>query len=157
MLPKGNIYILLLGNYFQVISGLSENMLKLQLVRNGEILFEIPLSQKNLPKQQFLYELEAMEERIQRMSRIFDALSNETRLKMMRKMLQDNSTTRFADFMQDLDLNPKLVWDNVRKLRNGGLLNKTARGEYQCSELGKKTFVMMNLALKYLLEEIEEF
>jgi Mn-dependent DtxR family transcriptional regulator len=75
---------------------------------------------------------------------------------MQRLMAEKNGTLGFADFMKDLDLNPKLVWENARKLSEGGLLQKTARGRYSCSEFGQRAFVLMGLALRRLREDLEE-
>jgi len=130
--------------------------LKLQLLRDGQILFEIPLSSMDWSKDELENELKATEESFQRFSKIFDALSHETRLRMMGRLVgADNRTLSFADFMQDLDLNPKLVWENSRKLREGGLVEKIDRGKYTCSEFGETMF-MMSLALRRLIESLEE-
>ena len=131
--------------------------LKLQLVRNGEILFEMPLSPTDWPREQLDNELEAVEDDFQRFSKIFDAFSHTTRLRMMSRLMEEEDrTVNFADFMRDLDLNPKLVWENARKLREGGLLRKAGRGRYRCSVFGQQTFMMMNLVFKHLLEKMDE-
>jgi DNA-binding HxlR family transcriptional regulator len=131
--------------------------LKLKLVRDGETLFEIPLSSTDWSKETLENELKTSEESFQRFSRIFDALSHETRLRMMRKLVQaDGRTLTFADFMQDLDLNPKIVWENSRKLEKSGFLEKTSRGKYTCSQFGETTFMMMSLVLRHLMEFLNE-
>ncbi len=131
--------------------------LKLQLTQDGKIIFEVPLSLTDWPRQQLENEMEALEEDFQRVSKIFDALSHETRLRMMTRLVEEeNRTMSFADFMHDLDLNPKIVWENARKLSEGGLLKKTERGRYQCSELGQSAFVMFSLALRRLMETLED-
>lgn len=131
--------------------------LKLQLVRDGEKLFEIPLSSTDWSKETLENELKTTEQSFQQFSKIFDALSHETRLRMMRKLVQaDDRTLTFADFMQDLDLNPKIVWENSRKLEKSGLLEKTSRGKYTCSQFGETTFIMMSLALRRLMEFLNE-
>ena len=131
--------------------------LKLQLVRDGKVLFEMPLSPTDWPRKRLENELEAVEDDFQQFSKIFDAFSHTTRLRMMSRLMEEEDrTVTFADFMRDLDLNPKLVWENARKLREGGLLTKAGRGRYSCSELGQRTFMMMSLALKHLLEQMEE-
>lgn len=132
--------------------------MKLQLVRDGEVIFEMPLSPTDWPREQLKNELERSEADFERFSRVFDALSNETRLMMMKRLMEEEDRTiNFADFMRDLDLNPKLVWENTRKLREGGLLEKIARGRYRCSDFGETGFMMMNLALRRLIEALEEF
>ncbi|MFB0502022.1 MAG: winged helix-turn-helix domain-containing protein [Candidatus Bathyarchaeia archaeon] len=131
--------------------------LKLQLVRNGELLFEIPLSLTDWPREQLRNELEAFEADCQRLSKIFDALSHETRLRMMKRLMEEEDRTmNFVDFMRDLDLNPKTVWENVKKLREGGLLEKVERGRYRCSEAGQSGFILMSLVLRHLMEAFEE-
>jgi DNA-binding transcriptional ArsR family regulator len=129
--------------------------LKLRLVQDRKTIFEIPLSLEGWSKQDLEDELKENEESFERFSKIFDALSHETRLRMMSHLVEaDDKTLSFADFMQDLDLNPKTVWENSRKLEEGGLLEKTARGKYACSEFGE-TFMMMSLVLRRLIESLE--
>ena len=130
--------------------------LKLRLVSDGKTLFEIPLSPEDWSRKALEEELEQNEDSIQRLSKIFDALSHETRLRMMSRLVEANDQTlSFAEFMQDLGLNPKIVWENSRKLEEGGLLEKTSRGRYACSEFGG-TFMMMSLAMRRLLESLKE-
>jgi len=135
--------------------------LKLQLVRNGEIILEMPLSCMDWSKKRLENEFKTIEEDFQRFSRIFDALAHETRLRMMKRLMEEEDRTiSFSDFMRDLDLNPKLVWENTRKLKEGGLLEKIGRGRYRCSEFGESGFIMISFALRRLreaLEELEEF
>jgi len=131
--------------------------LKLQLVRDGEVLFEIPLSPTDWPREQLNNELEAIEENFQRFSKIFDALSHETRFRMMKRLMEEEDRTmNFADFMRDLDLNPKIVWENTKKLRAGGFLEKVDRGKYRCSDLGQRGFMLMSCAFRRLIEALEE-
>jgi hypothetical protein len=131
--------------------------LKLQLVRDGEVLFEIPLSPANWPREQLQNELRAFEADFQRFSKIFDVLSHKTRFGMMKRLMEEEDRTmNFADFMRDLDLNPKIVWENARKLREGGFLEKVSRGRYRCSDVGQRGLIMMSLALRHLMETLEE-
>jgi DNA-binding transcriptional ArsR family regulator len=131
--------------------------LKLQLVRDGEVLFEIPLSPTDWPKERLENELEALEDNFQRFSRIFSALSHLTRLRMMKRLMEEEDRTiNFADFMRDLNLNPKIVWENAKKLREGGLLEKVDRGIYRCSDFGQRRFILISLAFRRLIEALEE-
>ncbi|UCD26217.1 MAG: winged helix-turn-helix transcriptional regulator [Candidatus Bathyarchaeota archaeon] len=131
--------------------------LKLQLVRNGEVLFEVPLSPTDWSREQLEGELDAFESDCQRLSKIFDALSHETRLRMMKRLMEEEDRTmNFADFMRDLSLNPKTVWENARKLTEGGFLEKIERGKYRCSEAGQSGFILMSLVLRHLMEALEE-
>ncbi len=132
--------------------------LKLQIVRNGKTIFEMPLSPKEWPREELLTELDDFQDDFQRVSKIFNALSNETRLMMMKQiMAKRNRTINFSDYMRELDLNPKLVWENTRKLRDGGLIVKVGRGRYRCSEFGETGFIMMSLVLRRIIEALDEF
>lgn len=131
--------------------------LKLRLVRNGEVLFEIPLSSADWTREQLVDELEAFEADCHRLSKVFHALSHETRLRMMKRLMEEEDRTmNFADFMKDLDLNPKIVWENAKKLTEGGFLEKVERGKYRCSEVGESGFILMSLVLRHLVELLEE-
>ena len=131
--------------------------LKLQLVRDGEVVFDIPLSPNDWPKEQLENELEELEDSFQRFSRIFAALSHDTRLRMMKRLMEEEDCTiNFTDFMRDLNLNPKIVWENAKKLREGGLLEKVDRGIYRCSDFGQRRFILVSFAFRRLIEALEE-
>ena len=131
--------------------------LKLRLTQDGKTVFEMPLSPVDWPKEELENEFKAAEEDFDKFSKIFDALSNETRLRMMKQLVEGQSkTTSFADFMREQNLNPKIVWENSRKLEEGGLLEKTSRGKYSCSDFGRTAFMMMSLALHRLMESVQE-
>jgi hypothetical protein len=131
--------------------------LKLQLVRNGEVVFQIPISPVDWPKEQLDTELEELEDSVQRISRIFATLSHDTRLRMMKRIMEEEDhTINFTDFMRDLDLNPKIVWENAKKLREGGLLEKVDRGIYRCSDFGQRRFILVSFAFRRLIEALEE-
>ena len=131
--------------------------LKLQLVRNGEVIFQIPLSPADWPRERLKIELEAFETDCQKLSKIFHALAHETRLRMMKRLMEEEDRSmNFVDFIRDLDLNPKIVWENARKLREGGFLEKVARGKYRCSDLGQREFMLISCAFRRLIEALEE-
>ena len=131
--------------------------LRLLLVKDGEVLFEVPLSVEEWPRERLEDELDDFENEFERFSRLFDALSHKSRLRMMKRLFEDDSLTLgFADFMKDLSLNPKIVWESTKKLRRGGLLEKSEDGKYRCSEQGEAEFLMLSLALRRLLQALEE-
>ena len=126
-------------------------------MRGDKVILEVPLSILDWPKEQLETEFEAFEEDFQKFSHMFEALSNMTRIKMMRKLVEEKDRTmNFADFMHDLDLNPKTVWENSRKLRDGRFLKKTSRGTYHCSEFGQSAFLTLSLVIRRILDSIEE-
>ncbi len=131
--------------------------LRLRLVQDGRTLFEFPLSPTDWPKKELENEFKAVEGDFSRFSKLYDALSHETRLRMMKRLIEKTDhTLSFADFMKELDLNPKIVWENSRKLEESGLLEKKGRGKYICSDFGQTAFMMMSLALRRLMETLEE-
>ena len=131
--------------------------LTLQLVEDGQVIFQIPLSPGDWSREELVNDLDAFEANFQRYSKLFTALSTETRLRMMKRLIErQKQTVTFTDFMQDLDLNPKLVWENTRKLREGGLVVKNGRNGYRCSEFGETSFMMMSLAFRRLIKALEE-
>ena len=131
---------------------------KLQILRDDDVIFEMPLSHSDWEREKLKNALEMMETNFLRYSKIFNALSNKTRLMMMKQLLErKNQVITFTDFMRKLELNPKLVWENTRKLRDGGLIVKIGRGRYRCSKFGETSFMMMSLVLRQLLESQEEF
>jgi Mn-dependent DtxR family transcriptional regulator len=110
------------------------------------------------PKERLENELTSFEGEFDKFSRLFDALSHETRLRMMKRLFEEEDRKiGFGDFMKDLDLNPKIVWESTKKLRAGGLLVKSEDGKYCCSEAGEAQFLMVSLALRRLLQAMQEF
>ncbi|MCW3980164.1 MAG: hypothetical protein NWF11_01675 [Candidatus Bathyarchaeota archaeon] len=130
--------------------------LKLLLVRNGQVLMEMPLSAEAWPQDALQRELNAFEEDFERFTKLFDALSHRTRFQMVRRLFEeDDSALGFTDFTRELGLNPKIVWQNTKKLCDGGLLRKGENGKYGFSETGKAQFLMVSLVLKNLCEMFE--
>ena len=131
--------------------------LKLRLVKDNKVIFEMPLSAEDWQKERLENELDSFEQDLDKFSRLFDALSHGTRLKMMTRLFgHDEQALGFADFMRDLDLNPKIVWESTRKLREGGLLTKSSDGKYRCTDPAAAEFLMLSLALRRLLQAMEE-
>jgi len=131
--------------------------LKLLLKKDGEVLFEMPLSVEEWPKQRLETELAFSKIELEKFSKLFDALSHETRLNMMKHLLQDDDLTLgFGEFMRDLGLNPKTVWESTRKLQESGLLTRSEDGKYRASEPGAAEFLLLSLALRRLFKAVEE-
>ncbi len=131
--------------------------LKLQLKKDGEVVFEIPLSMEDWTKRRLTEELTSFEREFDRFSKLFDALSHENRLRMMKRLLEDDDLTLgFGEFMRDLGLNPKTVWESTKKLQESGLVIRSKDGKYKCSEPGAAEFLMLSLALRRLFEAVEE-
>ena len=131
--------------------------LKIQLVQNNKILFEIPLTIEHWAKDRLENELTSFEREFDRFSKLFHALAHQNRLRMMTRLFgEDDQTLGFSDFMKDLSLNPKIVWESTKKLQESGLLTKSDDGKYRCSEHGQAEFLMLSLALRRLLQTLRE-
>jgi len=131
--------------------------LRLLLKRDGKVLLEMPLSMDEWTKQGLERELAFSEPELEKFSKLFDALSHGTRLKMMTRLLGDEDLTLgFGEFMRDLRLNPKTVWDSTRKLQECGLLVKSKDGRYRASEPGVTEFLLLSLALRRLFKAVDE-
>ena len=131
--------------------------LRLLLVRDHKVLFEVPLSMESWPRERLQNELTSFEREFDKFSKLFDALSHQTRLRMMKRLFEDEDlTVGFTDFMRDLSLNPKIVWENTKKLCDSGLLTKSDDGKYRCPELGQAEFLMVSLALRRVLRVLRE-
>jgi Mn-dependent DtxR family transcriptional regulator len=70
---------------------------------------------------------------------------------------QDDDSLGFTDFTRELGLNPKIVWQNTKKLCDGGLIQKGQDGKYGFSETGKAQFLTVSLVLKHLQEIFDNF
>jgi DNA-binding transcriptional ArsR family regulator len=126
---------------------------KLLLVKNNKILMEMPLSAEAWPQERLHRELTSFEEEFERFTKLFDALSHKTRLRMVKRLFEEEDyTLGFTDFIRELGLNPKIVWQNTKKLCEGGLLRKDENGKYSFSEVGKAEFLMLSLVLRHLRE-----
>ncbi|UCB60299.1 MAG: winged helix-turn-helix transcriptional regulator [Candidatus Bathyarchaeota archaeon] len=124
---------------------------KLLLVRNNKILLELPLSGEAWSQERLHRELGFFEEEYERFTKLFDALSHHTRLRMVKRLFEeDNHTLGFTDFTRELGLNPKIVWQNTKKLCDGGLIEKNEEGKYSFSEAGRAEFLMLSLVLRQL-------
>ena len=120
------------------------------------MLFDGSLFPPSESQQAVISALNAFEARVQRLSKIFTAPSNDTRLMVMKQLLEKrNRTINVSDFMRNLDVNPKLVWEHTRKLKGGSLVEKIDRGRDHYSDLGETRFIHLSLALRQLMDAPE--
>ena len=71
-------------------------------------------------------------------------------------MLTSDKPVRFVDFMNDLELNQKLVSDYCKRLMSSGLVTSNKRGKYEASPLGMNSFLVMTVALRSILQALED-
>ena len=132
-------------------------MLKLMLVEDGRVLLELPLSARSWDRSQLRREFEDLESDLERVSSLFNAFSNVGRIRMMRAFFgRIDHSLAFTELMNELEMNPKLVWDSTRKLRQSGLIEKDEKGRYRITRQGEAQFLMASIALRRLLQILEE-
>ncbi len=132
-------------------------MLKLMLVEDGETLWEVPLNAQNWDSANLRSELEELEDELGRFERLFGALANEGRMRMMRAFFdRSDLSMAFTEIMNELGMNPKIVSESTKKLRRTGLIEKDEEGRYRPTQRGEAQFLMMSVALRRMLEILEE-
>jgi DNA-binding HxlR family transcriptional regulator len=132
-------------------------MLKLMLVEDGRTLWEIPLEARQWDRGTLRREFEEMEYEIGRFERLFNALANEGRMRMMRALFDDTDMSMaFTELMNELGMNPKIVSDSTKRLRRTGLIEKDDDGRYRPTRRGEAQFLMMSVAMRRMLEILDE-
>ena len=127
------------------------------LVEDGRTLLEIPLSASGWDRGELRRELHGLDSELDRFSRLFHALSNVGRMRMMCALFEDfDRPLAFTELMNGLGMNPKLVWDSTRRLRRIGLIEKDDDGRYRPTQEGEAPFLMVGIALRRLLQILEE-
>lgn len=132
--------------------------IKLLLVKDKKILAEVPLLTDAEESKEFLEkEIDQFEEdEFRELSELYDTLSNEDRLRMLTKMLTSDEPVRFVDFMNDLELNQKLVSEYCKRMISSGLVTSHERGKYEVSPLGLSSFLAATVALRRIMKVLEE-
>ena len=132
-------------------------MLKLRLVDDDKVLWEIPLEAEQWDRRRLQREFDEMDQEIQRFESLFNAMANRSRMRMMRTFFVNSETPiAFTELMRILNLNPKIVSDSTKRLRSTGLIEKNREGKYRSTRLGEAQFLMMSVAMKRMLEFLEE-
>ncbi|MFQ5871058.1 MAG: hypothetical protein ACE5IB_02710 [Candidatus Geothermarchaeales archaeon] len=126
--------------------------LKLLLVRNGDVLEEIPLSPQEWRREERGREAERAGEVLTEMRRLFEVYTNENRLRMMRRLLQeDDFMMSFTEFVKGLHMNPKTAREHAMRLMEAGFLECPERGRYRLSPLAQRGGLTVGLALRRIL------
>ena len=132
-------------------------MLKLMLVDDDKILWEIPLQAQQWDKKTLISELDKLELENQRFENIYNAMANRNRMRMMRTLLfQNEDPMGFTELMNILEMNPKIVSDSTKRLRRTGLIEKNNEGKYRSTRQGEAQFLLMSIAMKRMFEFLEE-
>ena len=92
-----------------------------------------------------------------RFESLFNALANQGRMRMMRSFFDATDNSRgFTELMNELGMNPKIVSDSTKRLRRSGLIVKDDRGRYRTTKNGEAQFLMMSVAMRRMLEILEQ-
>lgn len=133
-------------------------VLKLQLVRNDEVVLEVPLDVNNRDPDEVRNLLGMAERDIERAHEIHGIFASRTRMRMLDEMVR-NFDRRFSELMEALDANQKIVSENLDRLREAGLVQRVARAprdvHYIPSRLGFAS-LLTSAAMCRILDEIAE-
>jgi len=131
-------------------------MLKLKLVENGKTLWEIPLQARNWDRGSLNREFQEIDNEIKRFEAIFNAMANTGRRRMMRVFFDLERPMGFTELMNELGMNPKIVSDSTKRLRNTGMIEKDEEGKYKTTRTGEAQFLMMSVAMRRMLEILDQ-
>jgi predicted transcriptional regulator len=132
-------------------------MLKLMLVEDKKVLWEMPLSSRQWDRRSLSREFEEMEGEMARFESLFNALANRGRMRMMRSLFDNTEGSMgFTELMNELGMNPKIVSDSTKRLRRSGLIEKDDEGRYRTTRNGEAQFLMMSVAMRRMLEILEQ-
>lgn len=132
-------------------------MLKLKLVEDGRVLMELPLSSGSWERGELKNEFQDLEGDMERLSKLFHAFSSSSRMRMMRSFFERaDRSMAFTELMNELEMNPKVVWDCTKRLRRIGLIEKDREGRYRPTRGGEAQFLMASVALRRLLQILDE-
>ena len=131
-------------------------MLTLKLVENGKTLWEIPLQARNWDRRSLNREFQEIENEIKRFEATFNALANRGRMRMMLAFFDMERPLGFTELMNELGMNPKIVSDSTKRLRNTGMIEKDEEGKYKPTRTGEAQFLMMSVAMRRMLEILDK-
>jgi len=132
-------------------------MLKLMLVEDEKILWEIPLNARQWDRRSLSREFDEMESEMARFESLFNALANQGRMRMMRSFFRTTDRSMgFTELMNELGMNPKIVSDSTKRLRRSGFIEKDDTGRYRTTRNGEAQFLMMSVAMRRMLEILDQ-
>lgn len=131
--------------------------LKLQLVKDDRIIFEMPLGLDEWDRHQLEDEINDFEDGIKDVEGFHDLYSNKTRIRMLCEITR-RSDPRFTDLMEELDANQKIIYDSLQRMMKNDLVERVERHprnvHYKLSQLGFAS-ILMCAATQRVMEEIE--
>ncbi len=131
--------------------------LRLTLHDGDKVLLDLPLASEDwepATRELVSRELEDIESDLDSICEICDFFSNRRRLQMVSYMVREgDASASFTDLLR-VAVNPKYVSDLVNRTQGKGLVVKDGR-VYRVSPAGLGSFLLLSLATKKLLEELD--
>jgi len=132
--------------------------LKLQLLKDGKVIYQMPLTMDETEVDVVLRELGDFDEDLSRIQAFHDLFSSETRIRMLQEMVRGFGC-RFSELMEALDANQKIISENLRRMSEMRLVKRVEKHprevQYRPSPLGMASFLAC-IAMRRIMEEIEE-
>jgi DNA-binding HxlR family transcriptional regulator len=131
--------------------------LKIQLVSGNKVIYQLPLSIEDWERETLEEELDELEADLSEILEVNDILSNRTRLRLLCKNIRDVDS-RFTEFMEDLDSNQKVISENLHRMMEMELIERTEKNSreiyYNPSELGFAS-ILTCLTMRKVLGEVK--
>lgn len=132
--------------------------LKIQLLKDGEVVYEVPLDLEHWSMDSLRRELRELEDRFPEVAAVHDVLSNITRARMLSDLVR-NSQRRFSQLMEMLAANQKIVTENLQRMMDLDLVERVESGhrniQYTPSSRGVAG-LMSCLVMARVMDEIEK-
>ncbi|HJX24033.1 MAG TPA: hypothetical protein VJ574_06510 [Candidatus Bathyarchaeia archaeon] len=131
--------------------------LKIQLVSGNKVIYQLPLSIEDWERETLEEELDELETDLSEILEVNDILSNRTRLRLLCKNIRDVDS-RFTEFMEDLDSNQKVISENLHRMMEMELIERTEKNSreiyYNPSDLGFAS-ILTCLTMRKVLGEVK--
>lgn len=132
--------------------------LRLQLLKDDKVIFEMPLEMDEWDRRALDEEITEIEDEINNVEEFHDLYSNRTRIRMLCEITR-RSDPRFTDLMEELNTNQKIIYDSLQKMMKIDLVERIERHprnvHYQLSQLGFAS-ILMCAATQRVMEFIEK-
>ena len=125
---------------------------ELQLVRDGKVLYKIPIGSLEETDERLLTGVD--DEDLERLADLYSIAANEGRLRMMLELARKREV-RFSDLLR-VSTNPKLVRSCMDEMEEAGLAEHEMWGKYRQTERRAGLVVFMTAGLAKVLDALED-
>ncbi len=131
--------------------------LKLRLMRDDEVLLEIPLEQEDEAPRGLVDAFPDLQDEVNEVLGIHKVLANQTRSRLLFNVVK-GFDRRFSELMVELDANQKVLTESLQAMLGEGLLSKVEKNprevHYRASQKGIAA-LMACFAMGRILREVE--